>query len=64
MITQFPHKKNITTNEQAYKRNTTMTNNPSNKILNFAASSQARAEQQQYDQAKQAINLAASSLNW
>ena len=60
MIAQFPNKKNTTTNERTFKRNSA---NTSNQVLNFT-SIQARQEQQQYDQAKQAINQAASSLNW
>lgn len=61
VITSFPNKKTTTSSDQA----TNPANTPAgNKIVRFANIQHIKHDKTQYDQAKQAINQAASTLNW
>ena len=73
MITSFPNN-NISTNSDQGPKNTNSvaTNQSGNKVVRFAnihnlnqeLNQNRNQEKAQYDQAKQAINQAASLLNW
>ena len=65
MITSFPNNKvNASSDQGPTNTNSVTTNQSSNKIVRFANIQNLKQEKAQYDQAKQAINQAASLLNW
>lgn len=73
MITSFPNNNINTNSDQGPKKTSSVNANQSdNKIVRFASihnisehfNQNRNQEKAQYDQAKQAINQAASLLNW
>lgn len=64
MITSFPNTKTTASSDQAVTNTAKTLSQPNGKIVKLANVQHLNRDKNQYDQAKQAINQAASSLNW